>query len=115
GPYADPVGLRRRTVLVLGVGTVLAIAGAQQLDEPPLSEPPQPAPPDVVTRHPIPADAVWVHPLGNDAFPGTRSKPRATLLPGATNALSGGTYRGYSQRLPVGTTTTVIVPQGQTA
>jgi hypothetical protein len=111
------VGVSRRTVLVLGAGAVVATLAVEldAVDRADNRSAPEPAPPGATVAHAIPADAVWVGPSGNDTAPGTRSSPRATLQPGRVNVLTDGTYYGFSQTLPNGTATTVIVPEGQTA
>ncbi|MBV9831427.1 MAG: hypothetical protein JOZ82_07500 [Marmoricola sp.] len=108
--------ISRRSVLILGVGTVAALAALEEtLHEGVDTSTSEPVVPGAAFDHPVPPGAVWVAPTGRDGNPGTQASPRATLTPGAVNVLTGGTYYGYSQRLPPDTVTTAIVPRGQTA
>jgi hypothetical protein len=103
-------------VLIAGAGAVVAtVAGVKLVDRPEDEQPHGTTPGVAKPPRTIPADAVWVAPGGNDDHPGTRDKPRATAMAGAFNVMLGGVYSGYSQMLPDGTVTTLMVADGQTA
>ncbi len=103
-------------MLIAGAGVAAAtVAGVRLTDQPEDAKPHRSAPRAARRPRTIPADAVWVAPDGNDHHPGTRHRPRATVKAGAFNVMLGGIYPGYSQMLPDGTATTILVADGQTA